>query len=645
MTVHLMPFDWFPSNDCPLSPAEVAELEAAVDAEFLAERFAELRAAKLAPTKTEQADLSRRLGEAINRHFHLPPEATVDPVVCRELEAMHALKESGSATWNTGTRAIRRVALASVWPDVLLGWQLENQTKLATRKELTALLEEGDKVASDHKAAMRLEHALRELSASNTGVPDLAPPPLALWGLPHVQRTPEEEEEGGWSLGGPGDWRWSARECFAEARRYLAKVGERDGMFALDADLADFIADVPNNFSPEAPSEEEKKEAALWLEESENWRKTWRIAWAQSSCSDECHPCRERWLDPLRLHRVLARVLWRLTVRPALAAEADQQRISRPLLAQGVFAGFLDGLTTAATAALELRETDRGWIVTNRQGNPFVEQAFLDRALAEAFLDDSRLLGGLDGLRVIRGLAEDIAAASAAAGAEVLSIDLAGGLEEGCRRWGLPPKQTPRLHAVLRAGQQWRKAWAGGEVGGLWTYLLEKEARRGQRSRLSLQVSPILGPRYLFRFANRLAVPIVEPPLVGSPRWHAAEYRLGLAVIARMVDQRQALTSNGGALLDWDKQARRVGLEPRALARVKDRWIQDGTDAPAFLERVGPDRYILADRPPTKAARDWLIECGARSRSNAAIGKAAAEGRKRRASGAFQAGKGRKRKG
>ena len=98
--------------------------------------------------------------------------------------------------------------------------------------------------------------------------------------------------------------------------------------------------------------------------------------------------------------------------------------------------------------------------------------------------------------------------------------------------------------------------------------------------------------------------PEVEPPLFGDRAQHAALLRLGFAVCVHLSASEPArdIYSGRGALIrerTWRDMAKRTGVSARALKRALDRWCREPTDeerskgdtAPAFLRRVGSDRF------------------------------------------------------
>ena len=59
-----------------------------------------------------------------------------------------------------------------------------------------------------------------------------------------------------------------------------------------------------------------------------------------------------------------------------------------------------------------------------------------------------------------------------------------------------------------------------------------------------------------------------------------------------------------------EELAEKAGLNRRIYIKVIDRWLQDGTDAPAFLKTVTEDRYALGSH--YKQAQDFIIQAGKR---------------------------------
>ena len=77
--------------------------------------------------------------------------------------------------------------------------------------------------------------------------------------------------------------------------------------------------------------------------------------------------------------------------------------------------------------------------------------------------------------------------------------------------------------------------------------------------------------------------------------------------------------------------AEKAGLNKRLYLKVIDRWLQDGNDAPAFLNMVTEDRYALGSH--FKQAQDFIIQAG---KKEMAMSKAGQKSVSRRNLGIFQ---------
>lgn len=108
---------------------------------------------------------------------------------------------------------------------------------------------------------------------------------------------------------------------------------------------------------------------------------------------------------------------------------------------------------------------------------------------------------------------------------------------------------------------------------------------------------------------NRRLVPYPErlPPMVGRPNEHAALMRLGFAVCLHLATSQSSreIYANRGAVIterDWRTMAKRTGVPTGTLEDARERWTRDandeerarGDDAPAFLRRIGDNRYMHA---------------------------------------------------
>ena len=470
-----------------------------------------------------------------------------------------------------------RMGFAFHWPAVLREWLTANAERLAARAALLSAANQEknpDALAAEAVAEGRLEQAVRELMPSAT----------------KAVRVPPREG--------------------------LEALGPRNSMFALDAALADFIGGLPHVGSKEAAAA---------------WRGKWRNDWSQARTPGE-PACWERWADPLRIPRVLARVLWTLKVRP----ELDRERSEIPILALPVVRELAES-HWAPNRQLVLFD---GRAVLRKDGVELAEVPLLDPADFEAMQRGAERLRSVTGQRVIRHLAREAYGLHKATPGRA-DVVIEGGFSGLAEALGERSKKAPEtVRDVLRAGQEFKRRWANGsEVGGLWLYRNEVSEARGRRALLVVTVGTVLRPYFALSHlpaGERFGVPVLPmPPFVGERKndW-AGQAVFQFLLEAELVARRLELVREGGARLtpaDFERLAAKAGLPSGSWRKVIDRWTQDGNDGPAMLERVGTERFTLADREPYKAAREWLLQGG----------RISAAGRQRRA----QAKKGARKRG
>lgn len=205
-------------------------------------------------------------------------------------------------------------------------------------------------------------------------------------------------------------------------------------------------------------------------------------------------------------------------------------------------------------------------------------------------------------------------------------------------------KAVADVRAIVLAQGHFRFTLPGGGRGNLLSYD-ETPARGGRRGRVKIRLGDALLPGYLFELARtmgdgvaargaRRLVPMVKlPPFVGRVNEHGPQATLSMIFVTELRERARELVEHGGILLDldaWTTLAERAAL-PRGgagnLSRVLARWTHDGDDGPAFLMKVGRDRYTLG--PAHAAARDFVGEAGRRETEGSAAGKRSAARRAR----------------
>jgi uncharacterized membrane protein len=398
----------------------------------------------------------------------------------------------------------------------------------------------------------------------------------------------------------------------------LPGLGEREGMFALDADLADFIA------SQAIPG---AKEAA------EGWRKKWRADWAQQNTPGEEHW--GRWVDPLRLPRVLARVLWPLKVRPDLERERNRR----------------DSAGVVAPVLTSLVETARVGLAGARHGAQvdWVENSarILDkngRAVGELRVQgptvDGRViklaaLGTLAAQRVLRwAIWEGYEKRFIRADPEFSVLTVEGGEGTLAAQFGLKGRKA--ANSLREAFDAWSAVWIDTPKGyGRIFAAYHHKPAPGRAARLEVHLLGPLRPGYvndelaLHRHAEDkriVPVPMPEqlPPLVGRENEGAPQAQLQLLTLREFRTRAEELAQRGAVEISekrWRELAEEAALPLRLLADVLNAFStgRGTTPAPPFLTRSGRNDFGLADA--YKRERTAILSAAGKVKRGRAAGR------------------------
>lgn len=94
-----------------------------------------------------------------------------------------------------------------------------------------------------------------------------------------------------------------------------------------------------------------------------------------------------------------------------------------------------------------------------------------------------------------------------------------------------------------------------------------------------------------------LLIPLLrDPPLVKPNQYHSAQYSLQMHLMAEFSKNSIQFFKEGAIYLPQEKRlecAHACGMPQDILAKVLDRWTQDGEDGTKFLERIEDDHFSL----------------------------------------------------
>jgi hypothetical protein len=427
--------------------------------------------------------------------------------------------------------------------------------------------------------------------------------------LPELARCLELDSPGAWPSE-KVEWHGTERKWSLTVSRKLAS---RDGMLRADADGADFLEAIGPTGAAYAAAVREGARAR-W----QDYEGTQLTFAGTLLPSDPWH----LWFDPsltpttVRFASILAEVLWRDVVKKILATPPA---LALPVT-DNIFALYLSPGRTVEKRDNRLAlvgpdgEKVADVVLVGPDGEKVADVVLARSDTLEAIRRGSDRLRQLTGQRTLRFLVEE-AHRLAMTHNPCPDVRVDGGLEGFAERLGERGHSArERVLDVLRAGAAFAYQWPGGEIRGLWTFGMGRKASPKARAELVISTAACLRPFYVHHIqqADKLLVPLLPlPPFVGRELDYAAQGVFQFLLCAAMVQHRREMADRGGALLkptELDRLAGRAGLPPSLLARVMDRWLCDGDDGPAMLEKVARDVYMLADRDPYKRAREWLLK-------------------------------------
>ncbi|MDZ7703885.1 MAG: hypothetical protein U5L04_05305 [Trueperaceae bacterium] len=393
---------------------------------------------------------------------------------------------------------------------------------------------------------------------------------------------------------------------------------ELDEMLWLDALFFDHLATVGDQ-AEQSAKVGRTKARERWA--SGDAPSVWRLWFDEENHGPYCHFAPK-----------LAEYLWCDQVEPELKRIRD----NRPALAVPVY----DALEATAwhkgrhverdadSSQLSLLSEDNDLLAQT----PFLPDERLQRIL-EAGADDLR---SITAIRLFIYLVRAVHQRAFEDVPDSTVLEFEGGIKGLAEEIGeTSNKGRAKLKGILEAGQRWHVTWPGGAAGGLWTYTYDDTSGSHKTARLELRLGAPLAPMYnlkRLRKGQRTLTPIVDmAPLVSPGRYYAPQAAFQQSVVRAIAERSMQIADDGGVLLTLPKLwpiADALGLPKSTMQRALDRWLHDGDDGPAFLEKVDRDRYHLADNERYGLARRFIDETARRKKRGQIRGKASQRKRK-----------------
>lgn len=562
--------------------------------------FVETQSASLKPppAPTELDDLARRLFEAAllsaeSDEAAMADAAKTNPVLRAAMRAYDEWRESlndlvqrnsqdrigreqGSET--DLEKELRQVAarqnaltyartFAFHWPTVVHEWQATNAAALGVRRALAGPLKDEARSQTPEAAARLREAAATELAREEfvSGV-----------GLPWPARHEEAEDDG------------------------------------MAAPLAKLFVQLRARFCPTG-----KGPALARLQELEREGRRQLAEWKAQERFEGIDPPVSPWqtLTPTLAASFVAQVVWFHRV----GGELQRETASTTALVTTVHAGAEVIWSRAARQAeLELLGPDGAglaWV--------------LDIGSEE---DAAALFGVGNSLtfqRLMRYLPTAAHSNWRRTGHDEADVHIEGGYARLAELAGCKSKKAAEeVRQALILGSSIRRVWSdGSEAQGLWTFHTTAAAP-GRKAQLTVTLAAILRPGFVHGLPvgpARTLVPVVPiPTLVGDHTTHGAQAAFQWTLTRRLAEGRREAAREGGVTItpaDLKRDAERVGLPARLVPKVLEAW-QAGEKA--FLERIGGDRWAIADTQAYAPARAHLLEQAKMAATGAKRGLAAA---------------------
>lgn len=334
----------------------------------------------------------------------------------------------------------------------------------------------------------------------------------------------------------------------------------------------------------------------------------------------------------------VAKLLWVALVKPELeAVRAASPR--HPGLALAVS----DRLQPALVSGATLAEGDgEGRQIVARTGEPIraviVSPSLTTPALSveplEVLTRSAHSLGLLITHRAVRWIVTTAHARADRGDDEPRIIAVRGWADLAEQVGGTSKKDSGNLRDALMLLDRLRFDLPDGSTSALLSVRDWRVSEsRGNPRRLEITVLSPLMPNYVCSLprGQKRIVPLTElPPFVGRAQEHGNQAALQLAVLGEMSRRSEEIINGRGVCMTnalWGRLARHTGVPEVVVGRVRERWLRDGDDGPAFLRQVGREGYALA--PAHHSAWEFLIDSGARRTAGKEAGKKSAEGKRK----------------
>lgn len=341
----------------------------------------------------------------------------------------------------------------------------------------------------------------------------------------------------------------------------------------------------------------------------------------------------ESWRHPLFMYRCLASIIWfnkikkrieNLQKKPPALTYIVNEQIQKPMRNGTKYipdVGKILDYKGQELAVIDMKESSK--IL------PSMNIEIIQKILRP---ENIKVLSSVNAHRLLRWEIQTVTKQFVDGMVDARALKVYGGYQELATMLGIGNNR--RAAEQLRDIIVWQAAPRFYQPNGRYGNMLSFDytpSGHGRKAVLQLIMGNMMLPHYVYEILNmpeismgdRRLIPIVDmPPLIGRSNDQGAQPSFQIEILVEMRKAAKEFATNGCVLIRQTKLeelAEKAGLSKRIYVKVIDRWLQDGTDAPAFLKIMEEDRYALGSH--YKQAQDFIIQAGQKELNSSKAGK------------------------
>ncbi len=353
-----------------------------------------------------------------------------------------------------------------------------------------------------------------------------------------------------------------------------------------------------------------------------------------NSCDDAVRRSRiEPWQHPLFMYRCVAEAVWQSRIKQRIESLQKKPPALTYIVSEQVHKPMTKGakFDQGAGKIIDRRGQELALIDINESSKilPSMNIDVIQKILRP---ENIKVLSTINAHRLLRWEIQTVTRQFVEGMIDARALKVYGGYQELANRLGIgnSKKAAEQLRDIIVWQAAPRFYQPNGRYGNMLSFDYTPSGH-GRQAVLQLVLGNMLLPHYVYELlsmpescvSDRRLIPIVDmPPLIGRPADQGAQPSYQMEILVEMRKGAREFATNGCVLIPrrrLEELAERASLSRRLFLKVIDRWLQDGTDAPAFLKMVETDRYALGTQ--FKQAQDFIIEAGKKEITMSKAGK------------------------